>query len=71
MVPWVAPAFVGHGCGGPQSVRAKQVAAPAPLELVGFPCWHYFSPLELAAAPLEVGGHPNFPFCHVGGISAL
>ena len=62
---------VGHRCGGPPAVRAYQVAAPAPLELVGSLCWNVFSPLELAAAPLEVGGHPTCTFCHVGGMSAL
>ena len=43
VVPWVAlpvgPACVGHGCGGPPAVHAYQVAAPAPLEIVGFLCW--------------------------------
>ena len=43
VVPWVAPpvgvACVGNGCGGPPAVRAYQVAALAPLELVGFICW--------------------------------
>ena len=72
VVPWVAPsvgsAFVGHGCGGPPAVRAYQVAAPAPLELVGFLCWQGFAPLELAAAPLEVSGHSTCIFCQVGGL---
>ena len=75
VVTWVAPPVggtcVGHGCGGPPAVRAYQVAAQAPLELVGFICWQSFSPLELAAAPLEVGVHPTCTFCHVGGLSAL
>ena len=74
MAPWVAPpvgmACVGHRCGGPPAVRAYQVAAPAPLELVAF-LLAGFLPLELAAAPLELGGHPTFPFCYVGGPSAL
>ena len=75
VVTWVEPPVgatcVGHGCGGSPSLRAYQVAAPAPLELVGSLCWQVFSPLELAAAPLEVGGHPTCPFCHVWGLSAL
>ena len=76
VVPWVAPpvgaACVGHRCGGPPVVRAYQVGAPAPLDLVVFLCWQGFAPLELAAAPLEVGGHPTCPFCHVGGaVSSL
>ena len=41
------------------AVRAYQVAAQAPLEIVGFLGWQGFAPLELAAAPLEVGGHPQ------------
>ena len=52
-------------------MQAKQVAAPAPLELVGFICWKGFVPLELAVAPLEVGGNSTCPFRHVGGLSAL
>ena len=63
VVPWVAPplgaACVGHGCDGPPAVRAYQVAALAPLELVGFICWQSFAPLELAAAPLEVDSNPT------------
>ena len=60
---WVAlgPAHVGHGCGVPPSVRAQQVAAPAPLELVSVLRWQGFAPLEMAAAPLEVGGHTTCP----------
>ena len=30
-----------------------------------------FAPLELAAAPLEVGGHPTCPFRYVRGPSDL
>ena len=75
VVPWVelpvGVPCVGHRCGGPPAVRAYQVAAPAPLELVGFLGWQCFSPLELVEAPLEVGGHPTCPFCYVGGTSAL
>ena len=75
VVPWVAPpvgpACVRHGCGGPRAVQAYQVAAPALLELVAFICWQVFSPLELAAAPLDLGGHPACPFRYVGGPSAL
>ena len=75
MVPWVAPpvgaACVGHGCGEPLAARAYQVAALAPLELVGFLCWQGFAPLELDALPLEVGSHPTCTFCHVEGLSAL
>ena len=79
VVPWVVPcvappvgaACVRHGCGGPPAVRAYQIAALAPLEIVGFLCWQGFAPLELADAPLEVSGHPTCPFCHFWGLSAL
>ena len=72
VAPWVAPlvalpvglAHVGHGCGvPPAAVREYQVAAPAPLELVAVLHWQGFAPLELSAAPLEVGGHPTCPSC--------
>ena len=63
VVPWVAPpvgeACVRHGCGGPPAVRAYQVAALAPLELVSFLCWQGFAPLELAAYATEYG--ESFP----------
>ena len=65
------PARVRHGCGGPPAVRAYQVVAPAPLDIVAFLCLQVFAPLELEAAPLEVGGHPTCNFCYVGGASAL
>ena len=75
VVTWVAPPVgetcVRHGCGGPPAVRAYQVAAQAPLDIVGFLGWQGFEPLELAAAPLEVGGHPTCTFCHIWGTSAL
>ena len=62
VAPPVGPARVGHGCGvPPAAVWAQQVAAPAPLELVAVLRWQGFAPLELAAAPLEAGGHPTFP----------
>ena len=67
----MGPACVRHGCSGPPAVQAYQVASPAPLELVGFLCWQGFAPLELDAAPLEVGGYPTCPFSHVGGVSAI
>ena len=71
VVPWAAPtvwaACVGHGCGGPPVVREYQVGEPSPLELVGFLCWQGFAHLELAAAPLEVGGHPTCTFFMLGG----
>ena len=75
VVPWVAPpvgpACVEHRCGGTPAVWAYQVAAPSTLYLVAFLCWQSFAPLELASAPLEVGGHPTCPFRYVGGPSAL
>ena len=75
VVTWVEPSVgatcVGHGCGGPPAVRAYQFAAQAPLEIVGFLGWQGFAPLELAAAPLEVGGHPTCPSCHFWGPSDL
>ena len=56
LVTWVEPLVgatcVGHGCGGTPAVRAYQVAAQAPLEIVGFLGWKGFAPLEVAAAPL-------------------
>ena len=75
VVTWVEPPMratcVGHGCGGPPAVRAYQVASQAPLEIVGFLGWQGFVPLELAAAPLEVGGHPTCPLVISGGPSDL
>ena len=59
----VGPARAGHGYGVPPAVQAQQVAALAPLELVTFLHWKSFAPLELVAAPLEVGGHLTCPSC--------
>ena len=71
VAPPVGPASVGHRCGVPPAVRAQYVAALSPLELVAIIFWQVFSPLELADEFLEVGGHPNCPFFHVGRLSAL
>ena len=43
----------------------------APLEIVGFLGWQGFAPLELTAAPLEVGDRPTCPYCHFCGPSDL
>ena len=71
MAPPVGPASVGHRCGVPPAVRAQHVSALSPLELVAIIFWQGFSPLELVAAPLEVGGHPTCTSCYVGWPSAL
>ena len=75
VVTWVEPPVgatcVGQGCGGPPAVRAYQVAAQAPLDIVGFLGWQGFAPLELAAATLEVGVHTTCPFFHCWGTSAV
>ena len=71
MAPWVGPpvgpACVEHECGGPRVVRAYQFAAPTPLELVAFLCWHIFAPLELVDVPLEVGIIPLVLFARLVG----
>ena len=65
VAPWVAqlvapplvPDRVGHGCGVPPAVRAQQVEAPSPLDIVDVIHSQGFAPLELAAAPLDGGDH--------------
>ena len=71
VAPWVAPSVappmgpvrVGHGCGVPPAVRSQQVAAPETLELVAVLRWQGFAPLDMAAAPLELGSHTTCPSC--------
>ena len=77
VAPWVAPsvappvalpvgtACVGHWCSVTPAMRAHQVVAPAPLELVVVLHWQGFAPLELAATTLEFGNETWISIIHM------